>query len=60
MNKFTCISVIVVILLFLNKLGLTTIPSMLIMIPAYIIASIWAYLIFLATIIVVIETYNKK
>ncbi len=52
-NKFNVISWIVVILLVTNYFGWTSIPWLLLQIPATIIAVIWIWVIIVATIITI-------
>lgn len=52
-NKFTAISWIVITLLITNYFGWTSIPWLILQIPATIIGVIWVWAIIVATIIVV-------
>jgi hypothetical protein len=53
MNKLNTISLIVAILSLTNYFGWTTIPWILIQIPATVIIAIWVWAIVVATIIVI-------
>jgi hypothetical protein len=53
MNKLNTISLIVAILSLTNYFGWTTIPWILIQIPATVIIAIWVWAIIVATIIVI-------
>lgn len=52
-NKFTAISWIVITLLITNYFGWTSIPWLILQIPAAIIGVIWVWAIIVATIIVI-------
>ena len=58
MNKLNTISLIVAILSLTNYFGWTTIPWILIQIPATVVIAIWVWAIVVATIIV-IKNYTK-
>ena len=58
MNKLNLISLIVAILSLTNYFGWTTIPWILIQIPAAIVIAIWIWVMVVATIIV-IKNYTK-
>ena len=53
MNKLNLISLIVAILSLTNYFGWTTIPWILIQIPAAVVIAIWIWAIVVATIIVI-------
>jgi hypothetical protein len=53
MNKFNAISSILTILSLTNYFGWTTIPWILIQVPATIVIAIWIWAIVVATIIVI-------
>jgi hypothetical protein len=53
MNKFNAISSILAILSLTNYFGWTTIPWILIQVPATIVIAIWIWAIVVATIIVI-------
>ena len=53
MNKLNTISLIVAILSLTNYFGWTTIPWILIQIPAAVVIAIWIWAIVVATIIVI-------
>lgn len=52
-NKFTAISWIVITLLITNYFGWTSIPWLILQIPAAIIGVIWVWAIIVATIITI-------
>lgn len=58
MKKLNAISLIVAILSLTNYFGWTTIPWILIQIPAAIVIAIWVWAIVIASIII-IKNYNK-
>ena len=58
MNKLNAISLIVAILSLINYFGWTTIPWILIQIPAAVVIAIWVWAIVVASIII-IKNYNK-
>ena len=58
MNKLNLISLIVAILSLTNYFGWTTVPWILIQIPAAIVIVIWIWAMVVATIIV-IKNYTK-
>ena len=52
-NKFQAISYLVATLLLTNYFGWTSIPWIILQIPATVIAAIWIYAIIMASIIVI-------
>ena len=52
-NKFQAISYLVVTLLLTNYFGWTSIPWIILQIPATVIAVIWIYAIIMASIIII-------
>lgn len=58
MKKLNVISLIVAILSLTNYFGWTTIPWILIQIPATVVIAIWIWAIVIASIII-IKNYNK-
>ena len=52
-NKFQAISCLVVTLLLTNYFGWTSIPWIILQIPATVIAVIWIYAIIMASIIII-------
>ena len=58
-NKFQAISCLVVTLLLTNYLEWTSIPWILLKIPAAIIGVIWVWAILVATVMVIVNGSNK-
>lgn len=58
-NKFQAISYLVATLLLTNYFGWTSIPWILLKIPAAIIGVIWVWAILVATVMVIVNGSNK-
>ena len=59
MNKLISVSLFVIMLLIFNNLGWTSIPAIVLAIPAGILAFIWALLLIFSFIIAAIMTIKK-
>ena len=58
-NKFNVATWIVILLSITNYLGWTSIPWILLKVPAAIIGAIWVWAILVATVMVIVNGNNK-